>query len=240
MRRFFRIAVRSLVLLLVALASALTTMRFAIHGREVPVPNLLDSNPTEARRIAEDNGLSLNTQLQYYSDTIAPGRIVSQTPEPGTRVRRGWEIRVALSLGRQKTEIPDLIGQSERAAEINAQRRGLEVGAVDQLPWPTDVSDEIIAQSPPANASGIAAPKIGLLIATQPVPHAYLMPTFVGKQLGSVSSAITNAGFRIGTIVSSSGGPTQAAPSPASVIAAQDPAAGAKVQTGAIVNFRIQ
>ena len=38
MKRFFRFVFFTLVLMVVALVSALTTMRFAIHGREVAVP----------------------------------------------------------------------------------------------------------------------------------------------------------------------------------------------------------
>ena len=38
MRQFFRMLLLALVLLTVALVSALTAMRFAIHGREVMIP----------------------------------------------------------------------------------------------------------------------------------------------------------------------------------------------------------
>ena len=38
--RFLRLLTRSLILLLIALFSALAAMRFAIHGREVRVPDL--------------------------------------------------------------------------------------------------------------------------------------------------------------------------------------------------------
>ena len=51
MKAFFRSLLLSLVLLVVALVSALTAMRFAIHGREVAVPNLTSMSPNEARKI---------------------------------------------------------------------------------------------------------------------------------------------------------------------------------------------
>ena len=46
----FRFALLSLVLLLVAMVSALTAMRFAIHGREVAVPALLGLTPARSRK----------------------------------------------------------------------------------------------------------------------------------------------------------------------------------------------
>ena len=115
MKKFFRFVFFALVLLVVALVSALTTMRFAIHGREVAVPNLVDKTPVEARRIAEDDGFSVTVEPQYYSATVAAGKILSQAPSPGTLVRRGWEIRVAESLGPQRVQIPNVIGRKASA-----------------------------------------------------------------------------------------------------------------------------
>ena len=54
-------------------------------------------------------------------------------PLGGTQVRRGWSIRVAESLGPQRIAIPNVLGQSERAAEINIRRRGLDMGTVASL-----------------------------------------------------------------------------------------------------------
>jgi hypothetical protein len=140
MKRFFRFALSTLVLLVVALVSALTTMRFAIHGREVAVPNLAGKNPAEARRVTEEGGFELTVENRYYSSTVPAGKILSQAPAAESLVRRGWEIRVAQSLGPQRIQIPTVVGQSERAAEMNIERRGLEISAVAEMPWPADAA----------------------------------------------------------------------------------------------------
>ncbi len=57
MRRFFRMLLLALVLLTVALVSALTAMRFAIHGREVNVPKVVGMTPGEAERAVAASGL---------------------------------------------------------------------------------------------------------------------------------------------------------------------------------------
>jgi beta-lactam-binding protein with PASTA domain len=123
MKAFFRFVLLSLALLVVALVSALTAMRFAIHGREVAVPNLASMSPNEARKILEDNGLRLEIERQYYSADVPEGKVLSQMPASGTRVRRGWTVHVAQSLGPQRVSVPRVIGDSERAAEINIRRR---------------------------------------------------------------------------------------------------------------------
>src|SRR5256885_1293534 len=126
MRRLFRMLLLALVLLIVALVSALTAMRFAIHGREVEVPKMEGMSPLEAQRVGAAAGLSVVVERQFYSREVGEGKIMSQVPAAGVRVRRGWAVRVAESLGPQRVAIPDVTGQSERVAELNVRRHGLD------------------------------------------------------------------------------------------------------------------
>src|SRR5208282_6128405 len=136
MKPFFRFAILALTLVLVALGSALTAMRFAIHGQEVEVPALVGLSPSDAGRLVAGLGLQLDVERQYYSPQIPEGRIMTQLPMPGTKVRRGWQVRVAQSMGRQRVSIPDVTGESERAAELNIRRRGLELSSTAELQTP--------------------------------------------------------------------------------------------------------
>jgi eukaryotic-like serine/threonine-protein kinase len=244
MKSFFRLVLLALVLLVVALVSALTAMRLAIHGHEVAVPDLVGTSPVAARMIAEQSGLELNVERQYYSPTVPEGKILSQLPPAGSQVRRGWQVRVAESLGPQRVAIPNVIGQSERAANINIRRRGLDVGAIAQMQSPDAPDSQVLAQAPPPNASGVAAPKISLLVAAPSQPQALVMPSFVGQPLGTVTLTVQDAGLHIGTVtlaaLPESSTPTTPGPSPASMIVTQNPAAGEKVMEGAAVNFEVR
>jgi eukaryotic-like serine/threonine-protein kinase len=245
-KSFFRLVLFALFLLVVAMVSALTAMRFAVHGREVSMPNFTGATPAEARRVAEQNGLQIDVERQYYSATIPEGRILSQLPPAGTKVRRGWEVRVAQSLGPQRVEIPNLLGDSQRAADISIQRRGLNIGAIAQLEVPGTPADQVLSQSPPANANGVSAPKISLLISDAPLPQAFVMPSFTGQQLGSATLALQDAGFKAGTVMfaqqpgNEPAATPPAAPSPASIIVSQNPPAGSKVLLGSVVNFEVR
>jgi len=255
MRSLFRLVLRVLVLLVVALVSALTAMQFAIHGREVIVPNLVGKTPAEAQKIAAQTGLPLQVERQYYSSTVPEGRILSQLPASGTRVRRGWQLRVAESLGPQRVQIPSVLGESARAAEINIRRRGLDIGAVAQVAVPGTSADQVLAQSPPPNASDVAAPKISLLVSDNTSPQAFVMPSFVGQSLGSAIAALQDAGFHVGNVSpapqissASSESPPQSSPASSSsaspfaaaLIVSQDPLPGQKVLSGSAVNFEVR
>src|SRR5208282_6217293 len=94
---FFQIASLLLLLVMVALLAAITTMQFAIHGAEVRVPALKDMTVAEARSQTSGLGLNLEVDNRYYSSDVAAGHILSQSPEPGAVVRREWRVRVAES-----------------------------------------------------------------------------------------------------------------------------------------------
>jgi beta-lactam-binding protein with PASTA domain len=112
------------------------------------------------------------------------------------RVRRGTRIRVAISLGAAKNEVPDLSGQSVRAAQINVQRRGLDIGDVSTITQPNTTDSQIIAQSPTPNSMA-SSPKISLLVSDPEQNQTFLMPDFTGKQISDVEKQIKDAGFEL-------------------------------------------
>jgi beta-lactam-binding protein with PASTA domain len=263
MKSAFRFAMLALVLVIVAMISALTAMRFAIHGQEVAVPPLVGLAPADAEKTAASQGLQMAIERQYYSPQIPAGRIMSQLPAPGTKVRRGWQVRVAQSLGPTRVAIPDVTGQSEHAAELNIRRRGLDIASMAEMEAQGIPADQVLAQSPPANATDVTAPKINLLVTTPAEPQAFVMPSFVGQPLGSVSRTLQDAGFRLGNVSVAAPAPAAPAdagspadsnapvatpalseppaqPSPASIVVSQTPAAGQKVFVGAVVSFEVR
>lgn len=70
MRQFFRMLLLALVLMTVALISALTAMQLAIHGREVAIPKLVGLSPIEAERAGAASGLQVVVERQFYSPNI--------------------------------------------------------------------------------------------------------------------------------------------------------------------------
>ena len=94
---YFRVAMLLMLLIVVALLAAITTMHFAIHGAEVQVPALKGMTVADARSQTAGLGLNLDVDNRYYSGEVAAGHILTQSPPAGTVVRREWRVRVAES-----------------------------------------------------------------------------------------------------------------------------------------------
>ncbi len=247
--RFFRIASLLMLLVAVALLAAITTMHFAIHGVEVQVPALKGMTVADARSVTAGLGLNLDVDNRYYSGDVAAGHIVSQSPVPGTMVRREWRVRVAESLGPQKVDVPDTVGANERVAALELRRAGLEVGEIAHLSYGAAAEGTVLAQDPPAHALGIEQPSVNLLVAApdDEAPDGYVMPDFTGWPALSAQAALAKVGIKTAPPsfvevtmppVGSGDAPLKLPVRPGEVLA-QSPGAGSRVDQNTTVKLTV-
>jgi eukaryotic-like serine/threonine-protein kinase len=238
-RKLFQYLMLGLVLLLVFLASALLSMRFAIHGRQVRVPRLAGLTFADAERMANAEGLALTVENRFYSPEVPVGRIISQYPAANSSVRRGWKVAVAESLGPQRAAVPNLMGQSRHAAGINLGRRGLEIGSVATVHLPGATPQTVVAQSPRPDASDVASPRIGLVLAALDNEQRYVMPSFIGRTLAEARAAVEKAGLSAGKKpgVTAAAKSSKDAAAAHAIVVKQYPQPGQRVAAGATVYF---
>src|SRR5258706_2170106 len=148
MRQLFRMLLLALVLLIVALVSALTAMQYAIHGREVSIPKLVSMTPLEAERAVAASGLEVVVERQFYSADVPEGKIISQVPAAGVKVRRGGAVRVGESLGPQGVTIPALNSQNGHGAGPNRWPARLVNWWVQAEDLPYAPTEPVVSQRP--------------------------------------------------------------------------------------------
>ena len=126
------------------------------------VPTLTGRSSVDA--VAEAERLGLVVQLEQVASTLPEGRVLAQSPEPGTELRRGQAMVLQVSKGGELHAVPDVKGMtlSEAQAEIKAQ--GFALGDVVKIRERNVKAGEVIAQSPSSPAQVAAGRKIDLLI----------------------------------------------------------------------------
>jgi beta-lactam-binding protein with PASTA domain len=249
MKRIFSLLLGALAMVAVALVSAFVTMRVAIHGREAVVPALTGLTVSDASDLAAQKGLQLSLENRFYSADVAAGHILAQDPEPGSRVRREWPIRITESLGTQAVNIPNLTGESERAATVSLRRLSLDLGVVAHLAVAGD-PDMVLTQTPPANSAGVDGPRVSLLVSDDdaaPAP-AYAMPSLVGLSYSVAAARAATAGLHLVAATEAVQAPAAGLPAAAAsansaptlgTITAQFPQAGHRVQQGDTVRVTV-
>lgn len=255
MIRFFRFVLVVLVLFVVALLSAVTTMHFAIHGAEVSVPDFRGLTVAEAMRKGAVLDLNLSVDNRFYSAEMPAGRVLTQSPASGTVVRREWHVRVTQSLGPQRMAIPNVLGQQERAATIAIRRAGLDLGNVARMPYPNTAAGTVVAQNPAPDAEGVERPSLSLLVADSSAGTAegMVMPDLTGQTFPAAASAITHAGLKLAPAIEvpanvpdippigPPAGATQSpsAPIPAGTVIGQTPQAGNRVDANTPIQLTV-
>jgi serine/threonine-protein kinase len=233
LRSLFRLFLLFTVLVAVALLSAITTIRLTIHGRQESMPKLVGVSLETAQRITLGMGLELKVEDKIYSTQYAANAIAQQMPPPGTPLKMGQHVHVLVSLGPPQVKVPNMVGDSVRAARITAIQRGLTVGEVAVLPWPGD-PDLVVAQDPPPATTEVRTPTVNLLISGGDQPPAYLCPRFIGEPIGEVRHVLEKNGFKVGQVtpVAMDGG------SPG-IILTQNPPSGSKIGPDAVFSFQV-
>jgi beta-lactam-binding protein with PASTA domain len=203
----------------------------------------------DARSETAGLGLNLNVDNRYYSGDVATGHILSQSPAPGTVVRREWQVRVAESLGPQMVDVPETVGLDQRVAELELRRAGLDVGATARLPYGKAAEGTILAQDPPAHAQDIAKPSVNLLVAApdDDTVDGYVMPDLSGLPVVSAQSALTKVGIKTATPVYisvpvapvGSGSALPVLPIKPGAVIAQSPAVGTRVDQSTKVRLTV-
>ena len=117
---------------------------------EREVPAVVGLPVEEATKALEALKLRVATE-QAFSETAAPGVVLTQFPEAGTKVPAEATVRLFVSHGSQPATVPNLIGQNFHDAGAVLGRLGLGVSRVDQ-PDNTRPPGTVISQFPPGGS----------------------------------------------------------------------------------------
>lgn len=249
---FFRFVLVALLLVVVALASAVVTMHFAIHGAEVAIPDFRRLTVADAGQRAASAGLNLHVESKLYSTDVPAGRIVNQSPAAGAIVRRGWRVWLTESLGPQKLAIPNVLGKDQRVATIEIRRAALQTGVVAEMTWPGAQPGSVIAQSPEPDASGVESPVMNLLVVSEAASGepagGLVMPELEGQDFTSASLSLTRMGLHLAPMkeqdmhippVSGSMSAPPATPIPSGTVIAQNPPVGSRVDANTTIELTV-
>jgi len=216
-----------MAMLATMLVAAALTVRFALHVREVTVPDFSGMTLTEASEAAVKTGVDLYIENKFYSTTVPAGRVLSQAPAADSTVRHGWQVRVTESLGPQQVTIPDVVGEQERDAAMDIRRDRLDLGRLAHIDAPGD-PEMVLAQTPPPNA-GVDQPRVNLLLSAsnEDATASFVMPSFVGM----TSAGAIRVASEVGLVVYGVGeGP---------VVTSQSPPAGYRASRGESVRVML-
>ncbi|MBD3162323.1 MAG: PASTA domain-containing protein [Candidatus Latescibacteria bacterium] len=167
------------------------------HGSDVIVPSVTDRPEETGIALLREAGLAPGSVRGVPDPQVAAGRIVSQDPPAGTRVREGRGVHLLVSRGSPVREVPALAGKSFRHAQLELSRRGLGLGRVTRLATSLRADGEVIASRPPAGRLPGPDGLVDLLVGEPNPQRFYVMPDFRGARWQEAAARLRQIGVRV-------------------------------------------
>ena len=168
------------------------------------VPDLIGEQLNQA--LSDLQGVDLGSQVAQVFSEEPSGVVVRQEPVPGTKLKPGGSVSLAVSKGPKPVPVPDVVGQQVSEATAALRKLGFEVNIV---PVPSDEpGGTVVAQNPTAGTLPEPGTKVRLNVAQERSTGATTTQATT-KQATTTQAATTQAATTQAT--------TTQPPAPASV-----------------------
>ena len=196
-RRTRNIVIAVLVLLILLGAGAFALSKMLDSSKTYPVPNLLSLTQEQAEQtLANDEHFSVGTIKQNYSDTVAEGKVMDQSPAANRAMPDGTAIDLVISKGpkpEQTVAVPDLTNKTLSEAEAALKEVGL-IGKQGDSIYSETVAEGRIANQDPKGGSAAKAGDTVTFQISKGVETAKV-PDVSGKTQEEAKKLIEDAGF---------------------------------------------
>ena len=164
-------------------------------GSKKAIPDVSGMSETEAQNELEEAGFKVTSSFQY-DDSVESGKVISTTPEVGTKAEKGSTVTMLVSQGSNKKTVPDVRGMADATAQSTIKSYGFNVGTVTY-----DYSDSVekgmvISQTVEPGTKASAGTSISITVSNGPKPEEKIeVQSFVGQQESALKSWASSKGL---------------------------------------------
>ncbi|MFQ6678142.1 MAG: PASTA domain-containing protein [Fidelibacterota bacterium] len=154
----------------------------------------------KAIEIIQSEGYHTEINDTTYTNNVPPGYVIDQYPKPNMKVKQGRTVRLMVSTTEKLIQIPNLIGQSLRSAELILQQAGLLIDTIYTEYNPEYPKGTIAWQYPKANNSIKRGMGIQITVSQGLPPDFYQVPNVIGLSINQAREHISAARLIVGKI----------------------------------------
>ena len=234
MKRFFKGLGIFIALVGIGVASAFAVIALLLRQEEVRVPDLTGRDIVTVIEMVTQQGLLLKVDRREPHPAMPRDTVISQTPAPGSGIKKGRQVRVIVSQGPSELLSPKLAGENFRKADIMIRQAGFVPGDISRVYSDTVERDIVIAQYPQAGSQLEKGGTIGLLVSSGRKPELFVMPRLTGIKAAEALRIVDRMGLQHRVV-------TQAAvdrpPGAERTVISQKPGAGSPVSSDTTVEI---
>lgn len=195
--KFFIIIVSLITL---SVISALITMRLVGRADLVKLPSLIGKDTIYALEQLNKIGLRMKVTGQEFSVLVPENHIIDQEPKPFEVIRRDRAVKVVLSKGAEKVDVPKVIDEPWLRAQNLLQKAGLKIGRLARVYHDSVEKNRVIAQNPSGNSMVSRGTGVDLLLSDGKPPKYMFMPGLKGLNLNAALKRLSASELQPGNI----------------------------------------
>jgi serine/threonine-protein kinase len=132
--------------------------------------------------IVTQQGLQLKVDRREPNSDMPRDTVISQSPAPGSGIKKGRQVRVVVSQGPSDMQAPKLVGEHFRKADIMIRQAGFFPGDVSRVTSERIERDMVIAQDPQVGNPLERGGAISMLVSAGKKAPLLVMPKLAGKK----------------------------------------------------------
>lgn len=197
----FDYTVTYVVLALLIIASVFFIYRLAVSNKAtntVKVPAVIGLDKDEAIKLLKEkklNGLIVKT---VNDDSVEAGKIVQQSPNPNAEAKEGTNVELTVSVGKNKTIVPNLSNVEFEKVEELLKKSDLELGKVERKYDDKVDENKVVSQSVNYGEEVEKRTKIDIVVSRGKEDKKVEVPDLIGKTEAEAIKALYDIGLAVG------------------------------------------
>ena len=197
----FDYSITYVVLALLIIASVFFIYRLAVSNKatdNVKVPAVTGLDKDEAIKLLKEkklNGLIVKT---VNDDSVEAGKIVEQSPAANSEVKEGTNVELTVSVGKNKTIVPNLSNIDLDKVEDILSKSNLSLGKVERKYDDKVDENKIISQSVNFGEEVEKGTKIDIVVSRGKEDKKVEVPDLMGKTEAEAIKILYDSGLAVG------------------------------------------
>ena len=191
------------------------------------VPEVSGLTPEQAQSLLEDEGISLGSTVEEWSEDVTAGTVIRSDPTATTSIRHDEDVTLIVSKGREPLPVPDIVNVPRAEAEATLADAGFVAEVSEE--YNNDIAEgNVVSQTPVSGQTLHRGDAIAIVVSKG--PEFVSVPDVYGKRADEATALLEQAGFvvevnRIAGFFS--------------IVGSQSPAAGEQARRGTTVTITV-
>jgi serine/threonine-protein kinase len=184
---------RAIALLIVLTIVVASWYKISGPGNKIAIPSLAGMTQGQAAKAVAELGLKVDVTQEVFSEDVPKGKVITSDPAGGGRVAIAGTVNLIVSKGKDRIEVPDLIGLTVELATAALKSKNLKIGRVTEQ-YNYTLEAGLIIDGNPSSGSPVRRDSSVDLMISKGMEQVELT-NFQGKTSDQAQSELTAAGL---------------------------------------------